>query len=46
MFKGRKQSALYDTDFAMKLGQKIFECKVKNQSVVLHRYEKAVSFAG
>ena len=37
----RKQSALYDTDFAMKLGQKILSAKVKNQSVVLHRYEKS-----
>ena len=37
----RKQSALYDTDFAVRLGQKILSAKVKNQSIVLHRYEKS-----
>lgn len=37
----RKQSALYDTDFAVELGKKILSAKVKNQSVVLRRYEKS-----
>lgn len=37
----RKQSALYDTDFALELGKKIMGAKLKNQSVVLRRYEKS-----
>ena len=38
----RKQSALYDdTDFALELGKRILTAKIKNQSVVLRRYEKS-----
>ena len=35
------KSALYDTEFAVELGKKNFKRKrLKNQSVVLRRYEK------
>ena len=37
----RKQSGLYDTEFAEKLGKKILNAKIKNQSVVLQRYGKS-----
>lgn len=37
----RKQSALYDTEFAATLAMKILCAKIKNQSVVLRRYEKS-----
>lgn len=37
----RKQCALYQTDFAANLGRKILDAKIKNQSVVLRRYEKS-----
>ena len=37
----RKQCALYDTDFAVTLAMKILSAKIKNQSVVLRRYEKS-----
>lgn len=37
----RKQSALYDTGFAVELARKILCAKIKNQSVVLRRYEKS-----
>lgn len=37
----RKQSSLYDTEFALELGKKIMKTKLKNQSVVLRRYEKS-----
>lgn len=37
----RKQSRLYDTEFALELGKKILSAKVKNQSVVLRRYERS-----
>lgn len=37
----RKQSRLYDTEFALELGRKILSAKVKNQSVVLRRYERS-----
>ena len=37
----RKQCALYDTEFAVKIGKKILSAKIKNQSVVLKRYEKS-----
>lgn len=37
----RKQCALYDTDFAVQLSRKIISAKLKNQSVVLKRYEKS-----
>lgn len=37
----RKQSALYDTDFSVRLGKKILNAKIRNQSVVLRRYEKS-----
>lgn len=36
-----KQSALYDTEFAATLAMKILCAKIKNQSVVLRRYEKS-----
>lgn len=37
----RKQSKLYDTDFALEFARKILSAKIKNQSVVLRRYEKS-----
>lgn len=37
----RKQCVLYDTDFAVELGRRILSAKIKNQSVVLRRYEKS-----
>lgn len=37
----RKQSALYDTEFAVELSKKIISTKLKNQEVVLRRYEKS-----
>lgn len=37
----RKQCALYDTGFAVELAMKILSAKIKNQSVVLRRYEKS-----
>ena len=37
----RMQSALYDTEFAVELGKRILSAKIKNQSVVLRRYEKS-----
>ena len=37
----RKQCALYDTDFAVELAKRILRAKIKNQSVLLRRYEKS-----
>lgn len=37
----RKQCELYDTEFAVILAMKILCAKIKNQSVVLRRYEKS-----
>ena len=37
----RKQCQLYDTDFAVQLAKKIINAKLKNQSVVLRRYERS-----
>lgn len=37
----RKQASLYDTEFSRELGRKILRAKLKNQSVVLRRYEKS-----
>lgn len=37
----RKQCTLYDTDFAATLAMKILSAKIRNQSVVLRRYEKS-----
>lgn len=37
----RMQSALYDTKFSVELAQRILSAKIKNQSVVLKRYEKS-----
>lgn len=37
----RKQCALYETEFAVKLAQSIISAKLKNQQVVLKRYEKS-----
>ena len=39
----RKQCQLYDTEFALELGKRILSAKVKNQSVVLRRYERSKS---
>jgi CRISPR-associated protein Cas1 len=38
----RKQCALYESEFAMELSKRIISSKLKNQAVVLHRYEKSV----
>lgn len=37
----RMQCQLYDTDFALELGRKILSAKVKNQIVVLRRYQRS-----
>lgn len=37
----RKQCELYDTEFAVRLAQKILKAKIRNQSVLLRRYEKS-----
>lgn len=37
----RKQSALYDTDFALQLSKRIVSAKIQNQMVVLKRYAKS-----
>ena len=37
----RKQCALYDTEFSIKLAKRIIDAKLRNQSVVLRRYEKS-----
>lgn len=37
----RKQSLLYDADFSVKLAKNIISAKLKNQAVVLRRYEKS-----
>lgn len=37
----RKQAALYDSDFAVELSRQIVSGKLKNQIVVLRRYEKS-----
>lgn len=37
----RKQCSLYDSEFAVDLGKIILRAKLKNQSVVLRRYEKS-----
>ena len=39
----RIQSALYDTDFAVELSRRIVSSKLKNQMVVLKRYEKSTN---
>lgn len=36
----RRQAKLYDTPFALKLGKRILGVKVKNQEVILRRYER------
>lgn len=36
----RKQSALYDSAFAVELSKRIITAKIKNQEVVLNRYSK------
>ena len=41
VLRQRKQSMLYDTKFAVELAMKILSAKIKNQSVVLRRYEKS-----
>lgn len=37
----RQQCALYQSDFALELSKKIIRAKLKNQMVVLRRYEKS-----
>lgn len=37
----RKQSALYETEFALEFSRKIVDAKLKNQLVVLKRYAKS-----
>lgn len=37
----RKQSSLYDTQFSVDLAKNIISAKLKNQQVVLRRYEKS-----
>ncbi len=37
----RKQSSLYETEFAAELAKNIISAKLKNQQVVLKRYEKS-----
>lgn len=37
----RKQCALYDSEFAVNLAKRILSAKIKNQGVVLRRYEKS-----
>lgn len=37
----RRQSELYDTEFSLQLSKNIINAKIKNQSVVLKRYEKS-----
>lgn len=37
----RKQAALYDTQFALELSQKIIQAKLQNQLVVLRRYARS-----
>lgn len=37
----RKQCAFYDSEFATELARRILNAKIKNQSVVLRRYEKS-----
>ena len=37
----RKQSFLYDRDFAFRLSKRLISAKMKNQIVVLRRYEKS-----
>lgn len=39
----RMQCELYDTEFALELGRKILSAKVKNQIVVLRRYQRSTS---
>lgn len=41
VFRQRIQSELYDTEFAEQLARKVLMAKIKNQSVVLRRYEKS-----
>lgn len=40
----RKQAALYDAPFALKLSQRIVCAKIRNQLVVLRRYAKSAGF--
>ncbi len=41
----RMQCALYDTDFALQLSKRIISAKIKNQEVVLRRYERSSNVA-
>lgn len=41
----RKQAALYESDFAIELSRRIISSKLKNQIVVLKRYEKSKKYS-
>ena len=36
----RKQAALYETEFAVRLGCRIMKAKIRNQEVILRRYQR------
>lgn len=41
----RRQCAIYESEFAVELSKNIIRAKLKNQSVVLRRYEKSGSYS-
>ena len=41
----RQQSILYEKEFALKLAKRLIEAKLKNQIVVLRRYEKSTEIS-
>ena len=41
----RQQCALYDTEFSVELAKRMISAKLKNQSVVLKRYERSKNIA-
>lgn len=41
----RRQSALYETPFAIELSKRIISAKIRNQKVVLKRYAKSTGIA-
>lgn len=41
----RQQCKLYETDFAIELSKRIIKAKLRNQSVVLRRYEKSANMS-
>ena len=40
----RKQDRLYDTPFALRLGQRVLTAKIRNQEVVLRRYARSRNY--